>query len=393
MARRTCVSGHLIEVTARAWLVALATGCASGTAPASGEAPATRAVEVRAEARAPQPAPLAGHFVVRGAEVVGVGVVDVEVRDGVIAAIGTGGPGLPVVAATGRWIVPAAIDSHVHLSYLPAGRRLLRAGVAAVVDLAAPLEALQERDAPPELTVLRSGPMITARGGYPTRDWGADGFGLEVDGAKAAGQAVDTLADAGARVIKVPVTDPPVLGAAALRAIVARAHARGLKVVAHALLDGHARAAAEAGADVLAHSPVEPLQEATVKAWAGRAVIGTLSAFGGAAPANLRRLRAAGATVLYGTDLGNTQLIGISGEEIELLQEAGLDGTAILEAMTAAPAKFWGLLDEGGPGVLRVGGPASFLILRGDPRMTPLALAEPEAVFVGGRRQDSAGNG
>jgi imidazolonepropionase-like amidohydrolase len=100
-------------------------------------------------------------------------------------------------------------------------------------------------------------------------------------------------------------------------------------------------------------------------------------------------LRAAGTTVLYGTDLGNTQLAAISGEEIDLLLEAGLDGQAIVTAMTTAPARYWGL-DQAtppGPGVLRVDGVASFMIVAADPRLTPTTLAEPEAVFVAGVRR------
>jgi imidazolonepropionase-like amidohydrolase len=333
--------------------------------------------------------PRGGHFAIRGAEIVGVGVADLEVKDGRVVAIGAVAAEVPALQRAGRWIVPAAIDSHVHLSYLPGGRRLLDGGVAAVVDLAAPLTALREREAPPELVVLASGPMITARAGYPTRDWGEDGFGLEVEGVTAAVQAVETLATAGAKVIKVPVTDGPTLPPATLRAIVQAAHARGLKVAAHALFDRHARAAADAGADLLAHAPVEPLQAGTVEAWAGRAVISTLSAFGGAAGENLARLRAAGATVLYGTDLGNTQVPAISSEEIALLMAAGLDGSAIVAAMTTTPAQYWGLdrAETPGPGVLAVGGVASFLVLAADPRTSPGALAEPEAVFIAGSQR------
>lgn len=377
MARGTGRSGQVVMLLAG--LLACAPGRSVEVAavePARPQAPAA-AVERPAE-------PLsAGRFVVRGAVVLGVGVADLEVRDDRIAAIGAVSPGLREVDGRGKWIVPAAIDSHVHLAVMPAGRRVLAGGVAAVVDLGAPIGTLTRPEEPPALLVLRSGPMITARRGYPTQDWGADGYGLEVDGADAAARAVDTLADAGARVIKVPVMDAPTLDAKALRAIVARAHARGLKVVAHALLERHARAAADAGVDVLAHTPVEPLRAATVAAWSGRAVISTLAAFGGGRETveNLRRLRAAGATVLYGTDLGNTRSPGIDGDEIGLLLEAGLDGQAIVAAMTAAPRAYWGI---DGAGALTVGGPASFVIAGSDPLADPLALAEPEAVYVAG---------
>jgi imidazolonepropionase-like amidohydrolase len=362
--------------------VVLAFGC-SARSPAPPE-PVQAPAEVKPAARAEEPA---GHFVIRGATVVGVGPADVEVRDGKIAAIGATANAASEVAAAGQWVVPACIDSHVHLSYLPVGRRVLAGGVAAVVDLAAPIEALTRPDSPPELLVWRSGPMITARGGYPTQDWGSDGYGLEVDGAEAAARAVDTLADAGAKLIKVPVTEARALEPKALRAIVERAHARGLKVAAHALLDRQAKIAADEGVDVLAHAPVEPLREATVAAWSGRAVISTLDAFGGSREAveNLRRLRAAGATVLYGTDLGNTRSPGIDAEELGLLVEAGFDGRAIVAAMTLVPRDYWGM--SGGPGSLTVGGPASFIIVPRDPLVEPMALAEPTAVYVAGVRQ------
>jgi imidazolonepropionase-like amidohydrolase len=83
-------------------------------------------------------------------------------------------------------------------------------------------------------------------------------------------------------------------------------------VVAHALSDAAARRAADAGVDVLGHTPVEPLAESTIQAWRGRTVISTLAAFGGtpAAVTNLRRLRDAGVTVLYGTDLGTCAMRG-----------------------------------------------------------------------------------
>src|SRR4030095_6812621 len=92
-------------------------------------------------------------------------------------------------------------------------------------------------------------------------------------------------------------------------------------------------------------TPVAPLSKKTTALWADRAVISTLRAFGGSesAIANLRALRAAGAPVLYGTDFGNTTVPGIDSQELELMARAGLDGAAILDAATSAPAAFWAL--------------------------------------------------
>lgn len=346
---------------------------------------ATSAAEVQAVAL-----PIEGsHFAIRGAEVLGHGVVDLEIAGGRIVAIGAVDASLRGVDFRGRFIAPAFIDSHVHLAYWSVGEELLDRGVATVVDLAAPMVWLDAPEVPPQLQVIASGPMVTARRGYPTRSWGADGYGLEVGGPREAEAAVDELRAHGAKIIKLPITEAPVLADGALRAAVTRAHGLKLKVVSHALSADEVRVAAEVGVDVLAHTPVEPLKN--VEAWRGRAVISTLAAFGGERSTidNLKVLRAAGAVVLYGTDLGNTRDAGISSAEIELLRAAGLDGQAIVDAGTRSPARYWGLLDDEGrgPGVITVGGSADFLVLVKDPRSSPETLAAPEAVYIAGLRR------
>jgi hypothetical protein len=167
--------------------------------------------------------------------------------------------------------------------------------------------------------------------------WDPGGFGHGCGDGACARAAIDAAVARGARAVKV-VVGADGLSTEVLAAAVAHAHDRGLPVVAHALTDAEAAAAAAAGCDALAHTPVEPLTEATVAAWRGRAVISTLAAFGGGAAAidNLRRLRAAGAVVLYGTDLGNRRVAGIDPVELDLLAAAGLDGAAVVEAMTTA---------------------------------------------------------
>ena len=321
--------------------------------------------------------------VLRGGIVVGVGRADVHVADGRVVAVGDVTADAKSVDVSGKWLVPAFIDSHVHLAYLPMAREMSRGGVAGVVDFASPEAWLA--DPPTAPIVIGSGPMITAMGGYPTRSWGADGYGLEVSDAAAARAAVDRLHAAGAKVIKVPVTEAPVLGLPVLTAVVERAHELGLKVGAHALSDDQAATAALAGVDVLVHAPTEALSDATVAAWADRAVVSTLGAFG-AGPATpsgtLRRLREAGAVVLYGTDFGNTTTPGIDPREVRFLAEAGLDGAAVIASATSAPAAYWGFSDLG---AIEPGKAASFLVLAADPLVDPNALAAPEAVWIDGR--------
>ncbi|MFN7143401.1 MAG: amidohydrolase family protein [Myxococcota bacterium] len=321
------------------------------------------------------------HFVLAGGTVVGVGPADVEIDGGRIVAVGTVSADAPRVDVTGRWLAPAAIDSHVHLAYLPEGRAMAAGGVAAVVDLAAPRSFLAADHAP--LRVVASGPMITAPGGYPTAGWGRDGYGVEVTDAAEAGGAVDALHAAGARVVKIPLDGGPRLADEALAGAIGRAHALGVPVAVHALGDDDAAAGAAAGADVLAHTPVAPLSGETAAAWSGRAVVSTLGAFGGGGDtlANLAALRAAGATVLYGTDFGNTRTAGVDARELALLAEAGLSPAEVLAAATSTPAAFWGLDDLGG---IAPGKAASLVALATDPLVDPLALATPTAVWLDG---------
>src|SRR5207248_2678636 len=142
--------------------------------------------------------------------------------------------GSEILDASGLWLVPAFIDAHVHLSLVPgAAAALLRAGVAAVLDLGAPERALPF-DGP--LRVRFSGPLLTAPRGYPTQSWGRDGYGLEIATVQEARAAVERLAARGARFAKLAF-DPryPVLAEDVARAAADEAHRRGMLVAAHAL--------------------------------------------------------------------------------------------------------------------------------------------------------------
>jgi len=329
----------------------------------------------------------------------GAVAADLELRGGRIIAIreragdanravdGAVRAGPARVSIRGKWVAPSFIDSHVHLAYLPEGETLADHGIAAAVDMAAPESFLAASHAP--LAVLASGPMVTAVGGYPTQGWGRDGYGYACTDGAAAVAAVDRLVGEGARLIKLPVTGQPgdaQLDGDALYAAVSEAHRLGVKVASHALGDDEAARAAAAGVDVLAHTPVGTLGASTVQAWAGRTVVTTLVAFGGSTTTrgNLGALRAAGARVLYGTDFGNAQEAGINEQEIAAMREAGMDGQAILDAGTVTPARFWGFTDLG---TLEAGRAASFLVLDDDPRVDPLVLAHPEAVYLHGARR------
>jgi hypothetical protein len=321
-----------------------------------------------------------------GATVQAEGAPSGRTASGATIRLEIAGEWITGVAPSGSasWLWPPMIDSHVHLAYWSVADRLVKSGVAAVVDLAAPETTLDEAapGGPTPLHVLEAGPMLTRERGYPLASWGKAGYGVGCSDTAAVTAAIDRLASHGARVIKLALDDRG-LPLELVPAAVTAAHARKLKVAVHAMSDASVAAAARAGADLLAHTPAEPLGDATIALWRGRAVISTLAAFGGSDVLvdNLRKLRAAGATVLYGTDLGTARVAGPNPEEVALLRKAGLDDAAIADAMTTAPAAYWGL-----PFGLAKGAEATFVVLDGDPRRDVAMLLAPREAWLRGRR-------
>ncbi|TNE85969.1 MAG: hypothetical protein EP330_23835 [Deltaproteobacteria bacterium] len=327
------------------------------------------------------------HFVLAGGTVVGQGVVDVEVRDGLVVAVGAALDAPARIDVSGQYVVPAFIDSHVHFAYDPRTAEMRDGGVVAAVDWAAPERFIGT--VPDGIAMRWSGPMVTAIEGYPTTSWGADGYGIECADATAARAAVDRLADAGAAVIKVPLDGAQVLDDASVAAVVEQAHARGLKVGAHALTATAVARAATAGVDLLVHAPLDAIDPSLADDF--EAVILTIDAFNsapiGASPVvadNVQRLRAGGAVLLYGTDFGNARATGISADELQRMVDVGLTGADILAAGTSAPATWFGFEQHG---AIAPGKAASLLVLDADPLVDPLVLARPDAVYVDGVRR------
>ncbi len=301
-----------------------------------------------------------------------------------ITAVGEAVPveGADVRAHPGQFVVPAFVDAHVHLAYLEESEAMARGGVAAVVDWASPVAWLEQAgEHPAGLSVVASGPMITATGGYPTQSWGRDGYGAECDTAEACITAVDRHRAAGAKVVKIPITTGPELSDAVIEAVVAHAHEHQMLVGVHALSDAQAARAGALGADILVHVPTEPLSAGTLAVWSQRTVIPTLDAFGASTTAvdNVRALREAGTRIVYGTDFGNSRTAGIQPGEIDALEAAGLDGSAILQAGTSAPAGLFGFELGIAPGRA-----ASLLVLDADPLVDPDVLTRPVEVWVAG---------
>jgi imidazolonepropionase-like amidohydrolase len=289
------------------------------------------------------------------------------------------------------FLMPAVADRHVHLG-LADPAAVLMGGVAAVRDLAWPPDAIFQLADASELSTFNgpliraAGPMLTAPGGHPTQDaWAPDGTGLEVAGARQAEREVGALAERGAAAIKVSLNAEagPTVSDAELTAIVEAAHRHRLPVTVHAQGRGQVQRALGAGVDELAHTPwTERLSDGLAETLARRTRIvstldiwshGQVTAELRTAAENLARFRAAGGTVVYGTDLGSGSIPpGIDVREAMLLHETvGLSTDEVLASMVATS--------------LQVGAPADLIACSRDPLEDLSALGDLALVVRMGR--------
>ena len=185
-------------------------------------------------------------------------------------------PGYQVIDTRGRTMMPGMIELHAHLVILGHGnyatwfpwidkhggpqmlrrvmaisaKQLLMAGVTSAVDLGAPLaESVEIRDriAKGELP----GPRMSMSGPWLTRTPAIfpASYQITVTSPAQAGKETERLVAAGVDVIKAHAG----LTREDYQAIVAAAHAKGLRVHAHLYAEDDTRNAVEAGVDVLSH--------------------------------------------------------------------------------------------------------------------------------------------
>lgn len=188
-----------------------------------------------------------------------------------------------------------------------------------------------------------AGAFLTPPGGYPSdRDWAPDGSVREIDDADAAAAAISEMTQAGASFLKVASNSAagPVFSDALLRAIVELAAAENLPVMVHAEGPGEAMRAARMRAHLLAHAPfTERLTDQDLHRMHGTlAWVSTLAIHEGeaydVAVDNVRRFRAIGGNVRYGTDMGNGPTpVGLNPREITALRDAGIGGADLLKSL------------------------------------------------------------
>jgi imidazolonepropionase-like amidohydrolase len=370
----------------------------------------------------------------------------VQVKDGLIEAVGAdleAPTGWDVVDGAGRTLLPGLIDTHVH-TWGEARRDALRFGVTTQIDMFSDHRQLAAAKA--ERADLRrhdqadlwsAGTLATAAGGHGTQ------FGLAVPTLSTPAEAPDWVAARaaeGSDFIKIVREDLhvysdqqslPTLDAPTAAAVIAAAHAAGLRAVVHASAQETARESLRDGADGLVHVFQDQPADADFVALAkrrGAFVVPTLTVIAGFSgersaladdprlaawlstsqretlaarmhegagdPAMLanavesvRRLHAAGVTILAGTDAPNPNTAhGVSlHEEIVRLSDAGLSAEAALAAATSAPARAFGLDDRGR---IAPGQRADLLLVEGDPRADLTVTRAIAVVWKNGRRVD-----
>jgi imidazolonepropionase-like amidohydrolase len=324
-----------------------------------------------------------------------------------IAAVAPAGrlPGQGQLVRFPGTLLPGFIDLHGHplLGQVPS-ETILRHGITTIRDTGGPLVAPSGGDG--RLRVLAAGPILTAPGGYPIPIFGP-GAGLEVPDAQTARQAVGRLVADGAALIKIalepggspgapwtghqPGSPPPwpIPALEVVRAIVEEAHAHDRIVAAHLSGPEGARLALEAGVDEWAHVPCDPISPELIAgaAAAGVRVVSTLdtqSHCTGVA-GNATQLIEAGIRLLYGTDLGHTDVPwGIDAQELQLMLHAGQGALTPHEVLSAATARAGEHLRLAPLGQLVEGAPADLIGVRGNPLEQFKLLEYPDLVVSGG---------
>jgi imidazolonepropionase-like amidohydrolase len=351
------------------------------------------------------------------------GPVSVLVQDGRVAGLCA-----TPIDATGATLVPGLVDLHGHVTMAGGARHFelllddtetllavaervgegaVASGVRWVRDAGSvtrsvdgePPRALNvtvrerwrgRRDRP---TLIAAGAWIICPNFLPT------GIGLEAaDASELVPLALGQL-DAGADWVKLylqgPTLDECPWTAAEVREVVAAVHDRGARVMAHAMTLVGASVAAAGGVDTLEHG--FELDAETVETMVANDVVlvttlsvprartdyALIAPWCGMDPDDQRRMlaggqesarlaRDAGVTVVAGSDQGGGGVReGQLPLELECLVEAGFTPTEALAAATWGAGDVLGLPEAGR---IRVGDPATFLLVDGNPLEDPRAL-------------------
>ncbi len=359
-------------------------------------------------------------FIVDGDQLVAVGPTgDIELPSGA-----------SFVDLTGRTVMPAIIDTHVHLAttrddLIDDLRRKAFYGVGVVMSLG--------RDADELAYQIRAEPVAgaarfrTAGRGITRPEPGRTDIPYWVETESEARSAVRDLAELGVDIVKVWVDDrdgqyekmtPELYGA-----VIDEAHQLGLRVTAHIYALEDAKGLLRAGIDAFAHGVrdrdvddefVSLIKEhpdvVLVPNLSGRGVADDLRWLGETIPAdelaqmqaassdrpdaqaafaiqarNLDRLNREGVVIAFGTD-------GSAGwsphVEMADMVEAGMTPAEVIVAATRNSADLVGLTDAG---TLEAGKSADFVVLDANPLEAITNTRQIESVYLRGQAVDRAG--
>ncbi|MCR3922159.1 MAG: amidohydrolase family protein [Firmicutes bacterium] len=348
------------------------------------------------------------------ASVKNMGTLYIEQSVIVAKATGTHAPA-QVLDFTHATLLPALIDSHVHLAFpsddkqtlMQRAQHYLNAGVATIRDGGSTCGFLA---ADTRLQIRQSIAAIYKKGYYGAA------LGNAVGNMKETLQAVDKLAAAGATQIKVIAsgifsfthygqTGPATFTATELRTIVKRAHLHGLPVMVHASGDEAVQHSLQAGVTTIEHGYFMSKESIREIAASGTFWIPTLSPINNqlaqakivtTLPFSMQQviLRSLlrhqefiaegailGAQIVAGTDAGAP---GVSHgaslpQEIMLLHNAGLSSLTALQAATSVAASACHLPTLG---TIEPGQRPCLLVVQGNPLTNPGVLLAPEALLL-----------
>ena len=352
------------------------------------------------------------------------GVVDVAVRGGRIARIGSVGgrcKGATTIDGAGKYLIPGLVNAHVHLWKESDLRAALQAGVVAVFDLHSsegPDSSFRRlRDSSSFASYYSAGYAATVPGGHPTQL-----FPIEtINDSVTPEQFVEHRVAKGADLIKIVSGNPPpgsigatnpTLSFAQIEAITRAAKARNRKVLVHVARIDETVRIARLGVDGFAHlwsygdsasdEQLRVLKDAGVfviptallqqRAWQviDREPAGKHTFRESLSPMPLvlheiRRVHDAGIPIVAGTDPPNygvnytDDLI----EELAIYARAGLSNAEVLRTATGTPAR---LLTLDGVGRIVEGSRANLILLNADPLTSVAALRDVAGIWKNGTR-------
>lgn len=313
-------------------------------------------------------------------------------------------------------LLPGFIELHAHLGYqhIPA-ETVLKHGITTLRDVGGPLHKPYGGDG--SLRVLTSGPIITAPGGYPIPELGAENIAIAVATEQQARETVRTLVNGGAVAIKIALepggepgapwasghhvgathdnheTDPskntwPLLPENIVNAIVDEAHKQGRKVTAHIGEAKGAKIAVDAGVDEWAHMPCDIIPVALLKKAVVQNVkivttLDTLSRCPAVAH-NAKTWATQGGELLYGAEIAHPDIPwGIDAQElITMMHTANMQPVEVLRSVTSKSGQH---LNIPLLGTLQPGAPADMIAVKGDPTHALKTLEYPDLVMSGGK--------